>query len=733
MKSKFTALILMLTLLLPSSVLSIQNTNNDDVSLDTATDQFTDDQDITCILNGVSGPATDDYKFYWLVNGVRKDQGLADQTVLPASLSNVNDQVACMVVDFDFSVQGIEVVIIQAAQQNQVPVVTLQNIYVAKNGVQVINLNNFVADDTTPAAQIIWVSAGNINTQITIDQNNVATIMPGRDFSGKEQVTFTATDREGLAGSDTLNIIVYEIEQLLAFRNGFVEQTDSFYRGERIYLGFQVNAGNEGLEGIDPARMSVILEDPGNILLNFQEFTGSIDGFFVINGEECRRSLTDPFCANDHPGVYYYVSDNALSLDDSVLGEKEIEVRVIDSEMNKQVNVLNNNPQVDLGNDFSIQPGEEFSYNALSVVEDIEDNDAQLLYAWDFDNDGVIDSNQAEGMFVYDAEGVYTLRLTVTDTDAGRGTDTIIVNVGNEFPIANAGPDRTAAVNEQLQFDGSLSSDPDGRIVEYDWSFGDGTGSRDISPAHSYSQEGQYRVLLTVTDNNRAFSFDEAIITVSSDVAPNQHPIANAGEDKKTGVLMSINFDGSLSSDPDGRIVEYDWSFGDGFSASGPQVSHSYNREGTFTVTLTVTDNDGSQDTDTLFVVVDSSENRGGDRDKRSDVFSGHKEIHDINLGNIRDLSGKSVLKQGEVARLLIRLNNQGDFDERGMQLKVYAPGLGIYNFVNNINLDVSQVKVVQADLVIPASAKKGAHLAKLTLKNAKGNHKEAYWQFIVV
>lgn len=633
----------MLTLLLPSSVLSIQNTNNDDVSLDTATDQFTDDQDITCILNGVSGPATDDYKFYWLVNGVRKDQGLADQTVLPASLSNVNDQVACMVVDFDFSVQGIEVVIIQAAQQNQVPVVTLQNIYVAKNGVQVINLNNFVADDTTPAAQIIWVSAGNINTQITIDQNNVATIMPGRDFSGKEQVTFTATDREGLAGSDTLNIIVYEIEQLLAFRNGFVEQTDSFYRGERIYLGFQVNAGNEGLEGIDPARMSVILEDPGNILLNFQEFTGSIDGFFVINGEECRRSLTDPFCANDHPGVYYYVSDNALSLDDSVLGEKEIEVRVIDSEMNKQVNVLNNNPQVDLGNDFSIQPGEEFSYNALSVVEDIEDNDAQLLYAWDFDNDGVIDSNQAEGMFVYDAEGVYTLRLTVTDTDAGRGTDTIIVNVGNEFPIANAGPDRTAAVNEQLQFDGSLSSDPDG------------------------------------------------------------------------------------------RIVEYDWSFGDGFSASGPQVSHSYNREGTFTVTLTVTDNDGSQDTDTLFVVVDSSENRGGDRDKRSDVFSGHKEIHDINLGNIRDLSGKSVFKQGEVARLLIRLNNQGDFDERGMQLKVYAPGLGIYNFVNNINLDVSQVKVVQADLVIPASAKKGAHLAKLTLKNAKGNHKEAYWQFIVV
>lgn len=59
---------------------------------------------------------------------------------------------------------------------------------------------------------------------------------------------------------------------------------------------------------------------------------------------------------------------------------------------------------------------------------------------------------------------------------------------------------------------------------------------------------------------------------------------------------LSCDFDGTPSSDNDGSIVSYAWDFGDGNSGSGVTVSHSYAIGGTYTVTLTVTDNSGGTD-----------------------------------------------------------------------------------------------------------------------------------------
>ncbi|MBI2109961.1 PKD domain-containing protein [Candidatus Woesearchaeota archaeon] len=88
----------------------------------------------------------------------------------------------------------------------------------------------------------------------------------------------------------------------------------------------------------------------------------------------------------------------------------------------------------------------------------------------------------------------------------------------------------------------------------------------------------------------------------------NNLPVANAGPDMTVGVNRTVTFDGTGSTDSDGFInitTGYLWDFGDGTTATGQIVTHNFTSRGNFTVTLTVTDNDGATDTDTAFVQVD--------------------------------------------------------------------------------------------------------------------------------
>lgn len=83
---------------------------------------------------------------------------------------------------------------------------------------------------------------------------------------------------------------------------------------------------------------------------------------------------------------------------------------------------------------------------------------------------------------------------------------------------------------------------------------------------------------------------------------------------------LECSFDGSGSSDSDGSIVSWDWTFGDGNNASGETVSHTYGAGGTYAVSLTVTDDDGA--TDTAFENVTVSGPGGGDADPVIGTFN---------------------------------------------------------------------------------------------------------------
>lgn len=147
-----------------------------------------------------------------------------------------------------------------------------------------------------------------------------------------------------------------------------------------------------------------------------------------------------------------------------------------------------------------------------------------------------------------------------------------------------------------------LSDDSDGAIEEWGWSFGDGNSSTEQSPVHTYGDYGSYSVTLTVTDNDGNSGSVSKVVTVAE--PPNVLPVAQF-QWSCTGLYCY--FDGSASYDSDGQITSFYWDLGDGFYTDLQTFSHQYNDAAEYTVSLTVTDDDGATSSDTQLVTVTSS------------------------------------------------------------------------------------------------------------------------------
>ncbi|UCF09905.1 MAG: PKD domain-containing protein, partial [Candidatus Bipolaricaulota bacterium] len=207
----------------------------------------------------------------------------------------------------------------------------------------------------------------------------------------------------------------------------------------------------------------------------------------------------------------------------------------------------------------------------------------------------------------YVGAGTYTVTLLVRDDDGATDSETKQVTVGavpNQAPTAAyvvAPPN--PVVGQTVAFDGSSSHDTDGVITSWEWSFGDGQVASGSQTTHSYGSAGIYSVTLVVRDDDGATDSETKQLTVTA--APNQPPTAvfpvtpTAPE-----VGETVTFDGSASSDADGYPVNWQWSFGDGQSASGVQVTHTYAAAGTYSVTLVVHDDDGATDAETQQIAV---------------------------------------------------------------------------------------------------------------------------------
>ncbi|MEJ0083041.1 MAG: PKD domain-containing protein [Puia sp.] len=218
--------------------------------------------------------------------------------------------------------------------------------------------------------------------------------------------------------------------------------------------------------------------------------------------------------------------------------------------------------------------------------------------------------------------GTYTYQLTVTDNSGASSSSrvkVIVTAAANRPPNANAGPNQQiTAPASSVTLNGSGSSDPDGNIATYSWTAVSGPGSVTINNSNTATpsvvglKPGGYIFELTVTDNNGATAKDQVTVTVlPQPLQANQAPVANAGNNQTiTAPLNSVVLNGNSSFDPDGTIASYSWRQVSGPSASSIAAAKTSSATvsklivGQYVFELTVTDNNGSANSDQVTITV---------------------------------------------------------------------------------------------------------------------------------
>lgn len=211
-----------------------------------------------------------------------------------------------------------------------------------------------------------------------------------------------------------------------------------------------------------------------------------------------------------------------------------------------------------------------------------------------------------------------TVTIAVTPTDQGdfvnefsRKVDIHLIPVG---VIQPSNPNLVASFTftpvapqafQQVAFDASATTNGGtacNTLCSYTWNFGDGTSGSGIATSHEYRTVSTFQATLTVTDTRGAQATTVRSIPVGASTPPT---VSFTFSPTPAVVDQLIFFNAGASRPAPGRtLVSYDWNFGKGTTGTGQTVSKAYDTEGTYTVTLKVTDDAGAFQTASQTVVV---------------------------------------------------------------------------------------------------------------------------------
>jgi len=242
--------------------------------------------------------------------------------------------------------------------------------------------------------------------------------------------------------------------------------------------------------------------------------------------------------------------------------------------------------------------------NPINFADNSLENGGGAIIAWNWNfgdpssgNENT--SNLINPSHIYSTPGDYDVILVVTNINDCSDSTTITVAVAEEPEVDFTFTDAC------LGLDTEFTSETDNSILEYSWSFGDGNSSQEPNPTHQYGAAGNYSVTLSI------LTTDSCVATETHIVEVNPLPVPDFSNSSPACLNNDIEFT-DLSVSPNGLIDTWEWDFGDGNTITitapdNPNVTHLYDSDGTYTVVLSVIDDQGCENNVSKDVAVVSS------------------------------------------------------------------------------------------------------------------------------
>jgi len=208
-------------------------------------------------------------------------------------------------------------------------------------------------------------------------------------------------------------------------------------------------------------------------------------------------------------------------------------------------------------------------------------------YAWDFENDGVIDFNGQDASFTYINSGEYKAKLTLTSVNGKQATRliNIMVEKAGLMTKVQAEP-KIGEVPLTVDFDATSTKVPEGvDIVAFRWDFGDGTPVLREGPivTHKFTSTGDFKVTVTaITDDNQTDTTETTVFVNEISLNACFKPSRTAGQ-----APLVVQFNPSCST---GNAQEFAWEFGNGQSSSERKPTFTFEEPGSYEVKLEVSD-----------------------------------------------------------------------------------------------------------------------------------------------
>jgi gliding motility-associated-like protein len=216
---------------------------------------------------------------------------------------------------------------------------------------------------------------------------------------------------------------------------------------------------------------------------------------------------------------------------------------------------------------FTVTPSDVCQGQMLNIVN--TSNLAGNTYQWDF-GDGT-SSTQAVPSKTYSSSGTYSIRLIVFNAISCNFFDTLyrMVQVFQQPVVQIVAPSDTCSRTVNYRINGSGLAN-----ATYTWRFGDGNTSTQQQPTHTYANQGNYNVELTVTNPAACNTVSTRVINVADFVAPNFNV-------QTTPCTQTATFQNNSTP-----VLPVIWSFGDGDTSTTQSPTHTYALPGTYTVKL---------------------------------------------------------------------------------------------------------------------------------------------------